>query len=259
MKFIFIGGKDKPVIVLIHGMFCNSDSNKHFVKYLKDNYCIIMPTLDGHCGDETIYTTKEEQAKKILEYIKNQGIKDIELLQGSSMGAEVALEMINQSDIHIQNVFLDGGPFFKFPKLFRFIMYKKFVAMVKMVQKETDIKTVRNNIINNKFLKLLIGNDTNPYEDMFSEMYIVCNSMKLESIKNIIDTCYNCTLPEFHSDISNRITFFFGKEELAHISKRRLMKKYPNSIFRDMEGFKHLGYQTKQPMEYAKILKDIIT
>lgn len=258
MKFIFMGEKDNPVIVFIHGMFCNSDSNKHFVKYLKDNYCIIMPTLDGHCGDETIYTTKEEQAKKILEYIKNKGIKDIALLQGSSMGAQVALEMVNQSDIHIKNVFLDGGPFFKFPKLFRFIMYKKFVAMVKMIQKETDIKVIRNNIIHNKFLKLLIGKDTKPYEELLSEMCIVCNSMKLESIKNIIETCYNCTLPEFHSDISNRITFFFGKEELAHMSKRRLIKKYPNSIFTDMEGFKHLGYQTRQPMEYAKILKDTI-
>lgn len=35
MKFIFMGEKDNPVIVLIHGMFCNSDSNKHFIKYLK--------------------------------------------------------------------------------------------------------------------------------------------------------------------------------------------------------------------------------
>lgn len=114
-----------------------------------------MPTLDGHCCDETIYTTKEEQAKKILEYIKTKGIKDIALLQGSSMGAQVALEMVNQSDICIKNVFL-------------------------------------------------------------------------------------------------------AKKNLLICQKEVLMKKYPNSIFRDMEGFKHLGYQTRQPMEYAKILKDTI-
>lgn len=60
MKFIFMGEKDNLVIVFIYGMFCNSDSNKYFVKYLKDNYCIIMFILDGYCGDEIIYIIKEE-------------------------------------------------------------------------------------------------------------------------------------------------------------------------------------------------------
>ncbi|MBE5865070.1 MAG: alpha/beta hydrolase [Lachnospiraceae bacterium] len=90
MKIEVLGDKKKPAVLLVHGMFCNADSVKHFAKYLQDEYYVIVPTMSGHYPGSADYISKEKEAEAMLKYLHDNEIEELALLQGTSMGAEVA-------------------------------------------------------------------------------------------------------------------------------------------------------------------------
>ena len=57
------------------------------------------------------------------------------------MGSEVALtlgSMLGKTDIVAERYLFDGGPFFHFSKLIRYIMQKKFKSLVHKAQHGTE-------------------------------------------------------------------------------------------------------------------------
>ncbi len=156
MKFDTLGSRENPAILMIHGMFCNADMVKRFAQYMQDDYYIILPTLSGHYEGSDDYESKEAEAKAILHYLHEQGITKLAMLQGTSTGAEVALEFARICDIEIQHYFYDGGPFFDFPRWFKSIMRKKFDGFVSLVNNKTTDEA-REALMNNSFVKALIG------------------------------------------------------------------------------------------------------
>lgn len=252
-----LGNRNNPAILLIPGMFCTHTFCIPFAKYLEDSYYIILPTLDGH-HKGTEYISKEDSAKKVLAYLKENNIKKLALLQGTSMGAEVAMEIRRQSDIQIDKCLFDGGPFFKFPKLFRKIMENKFRGMAKILNNNNTPEETADKFLNNSFIKWLIGKDTDVYKQMISVIADNDNIFTEITIKNFVETCYNFILHDFSEDEQKSFFFLFSKNEPARQSKKRLEKKYPHALFEDLEGYGHGGFQIAEPEKYAELLRNYI-
>lgn len=115
MKVKTLGNKDNPAILMIPGMFCTSDLPEAVAKYLQDDFYMILPTLDGHHKEEPVFYSKQDDGREILQWLYENGVKRLTLLQGTSMGAEVALEVARQIDMPVEHYLFDGGPFFHFP------------------------------------------------------------------------------------------------------------------------------------------------
>ncbi len=127
MRFQTTGNPDGPIAVLIHAMFVTSDGFTTLVEYLKDNYFIIMPTLDGHdVAEGSTFLSIEDEADKILAYLQKNNIYGLDFILGTSLGAIIAFEVYRRNEVHINKVFLDGGPFFSFGTLFTKIAGKNF-------------------------------------------------------------------------------------------------------------------------------------
>ena len=52
MKVKTLGSRKNPAILMIPGMFCTSDTPEKAARFLKKDYFIILPTLDGHHAEE---------------------------------------------------------------------------------------------------------------------------------------------------------------------------------------------------------------
>lgn len=257
MIFETLGDKSKPAILLIHGMFCSGSSCKLFAKYLENDYYIILPTLDGHYNNSPDYISKEEEAGKILDYLRKNGIQRIALLQGTSMGAEVAMEIKRQSNIRIDKCFFDGGPFFDFPKWFKKIMEKKFKGMANVLSSD-DPQKAADDMMNNVFVKWLAGKDTDKYKKILADMTQAKKSFSDTTVKNVTETCYAFKLPDFDTETQKSFLFFFSSDEPAHMSKKRLVKKYGNANFKDIKDYGHAGFQMAEPKKYAELLHSYI-
>lgn len=260
MTFDTLGNKTNPAVVLIHGMMCSSKECIPFGKELADEYFVIMPTLDGHGKDGTDLLTVDKEALKIISYLKEQNIDFVTMLQGSSMGAEVALEVKRQADLNGIKTglcFFDGGPFFHFTPWFRAVMRMRFRKLVNILNTDNPEEALEK-FQNNKFLKFIIKDKIKQASGIIRSLVSERKTFSDTTVKNMVNICYKCDLPVFDPTTQERMVFFFSNEEPARKSRKRLLKTYPHAIFKDIDGYSHCGYQASEPSKYAQMLKELI-
>lgn len=240
MKFKTVGNPYGHRILLIHAMFVTSESFFALIEYLKNDYFIITPTLDGHdINENSIFLSVEDEADKILGYLQDNDIKELDFVLGTSLGAIIAFEIYKRNEININKVYLDGGPFFKFGPLLRKISTKKFQNICSKIQQNRE-KAV------SKLDSLFPG--------LGNQMFEVCCNITEESVKNLAYACYSFKLPNLNIEAQKSVIFLYGTKESARFCIHRL-KKYKYSRVIKKNGFKHCGYLLSCPKEYAEMLK----
>ena len=258
MKIDTLGNEKNPVILMIPGMFCTSEMTSKIGKYFEKDYYVILPTLDGHHKEETKYYSKQEDARKMIQWLHEHNIHEICLLQGTSMGAEVALEIAKELDIPVQHYLYDGGPFFYFPRFFRAIMAKKFMILINKASRCQSVEQAEETLLNDPFIKKLGGDSLDSYKGLLKGFALIGQWIDSKSVKNISDTCYKCELPDLKEDILLKTTFLFSENEPARMSEKRLKKKYPNAHYYIAKGYGHGGFQIQNPEGYVEYIKKLI-
>ncbi len=100
MKVVEYGEKNRDIIVLIHGGGLSWWNYKEVAEILSDRYHIVMPILDGHSGSDAPFTSIEDNAKKIIDYVDKNFAGHVLVMGGLSLGGQVLAEMLSQrSDI----------------------------------------------------------------------------------------------------------------------------------------------------------------
>ena len=232
MKFEIIGNLNNPLIMMLTGSFYPSSGLKYLYEKLKDDYCLILPEYNGHYENST-FTTRQNEAKELIEYIQKQNVHTIKMIYGQSMGAEIAIELFS-----VEYCFLDGTPCIKLPYLYKKFMYFKFNQILKMMKKK-DV----DQILNMKLIKKIARGNIENLRPMIEPMAVTAQFLSKESVKNETECCYTFDFPLFDKETQNKMYFFYGKEEKAYKTCYRGVKKaYPqsNSIFKEGDG--HLMY-----------------
>lgn len=241
MKFKTVGNPDKPKALLIHAMAVDEKSFSGLVEYLKDDYFIVMPILDGHNDDDNLdYISTDDEADKILAYLNENNIDKLDFILGTSLGAIIAFEVYKRNKVDVRKVFLDGGPFFHFGLLVRSFMSIMFWRMCKKVQRYPEKAA-------EKMSKLFPG-----LGDMMCAK--LCHMSK-KSMKNLSYACYTFSLPDLDDAAQKKITFLYGSKESALKCVHRL-KKYKYSRIMKIDGFNHCEYLLSSPKEYAQMLRE---
>lgn len=269
MRFQTLGSPAQPAAVLIHGSFCTAGSCMQVAEQLQDRFYVILPTLDGHGGEPEAYTTPQAQAAKILQYLRAQNIRRLALLQGSSMGAVVALEVARQNmvlqtlrgpeayGLEIERTVLDGGAYFCFPQPVRWVLYRAMCSMVHGLQNPNREHAVDRTLYR-WTMRSLFGKQPEPYRAMVNDMYDGCAGMSGETIRAVSDSCYRVTLPALDAETQHRVWFRCSIREMAYYMKKTLQKKYPEADFHDVDEPGHLYLQQKDPAAYAAYLCGIL-
>ena len=232
MKFQTLGNPNSPLIIMLTGSFCPSSGLKYLYEKLKDDYCLILPEYNGHYENST-FTTRQNEAKEVVEYIQKQNIHTIKMIYGQSMGAEIAIELFKQlekTNINVDYCFLDGAPCIKLPYLYKKFMHFKFNQILKMMKKkEVD------QILNMKLIKKIARGNTENLRPMIEPMALIAQFLTKESVKNETECCYTFDFPSFDKETQNKMYFFYGKEEKAYKTCYSGVKKaylQANSIFK---------------------------
>ena len=259
MQFMTLGNKNAPAVILIHGMLMSGEAPLAFGKYLADEYYVICPTLDGHADDGSELDSAEQEGRNIADYLQENGISEIALIQGSSMGAEVALAVrkeCGRRGLNVGHCFFDGGPFFDFHPIKRFFMTLVFRRLTRIF--ENDPEQAQEKLRKNSFVKFVMKDKMEEMKPIIDQMAERRHKFTSRSVKGMVKTCYNCILPEFTEEEQKSFVFLFSVDEPARQSKPRLKKAYRYAKYRDIRGFSHCGLQFKRPEEYAGMLKKVI-
>lgn len=103
MNYIEYGKRNSKVIILLHGGGLSWWNYKEVAEILQTDYHVILPVLDGHAGSDKQFTTIEDNACEIIEFIKSQFAGSVLLLGGLSLGGQILLEVLSR-------VFFKGKP-----------------------------------------------------------------------------------------------------------------------------------------------------
>ena len=96
MRFQEYGTKQKNVILLLHGGGLSWWNYREVAEHLQKEYHVILPILDGHAGSDRPFTTIEENASEIIDFIYEHFCGAVLLIGGLSLGGQILLEMLSQ-------------------------------------------------------------------------------------------------------------------------------------------------------------------
>ena len=94
------------------------DSSMPVASCLKDKFYCIMPTSTVYCDGQK-YLGKTDEIQQIMNFLKEQGICEIELIVASSIGVDLALAFLANTKITVKHAFFDGGQFAQIGKTMR--------------------------------------------------------------------------------------------------------------------------------------------
>ena len=102
------GEKDRPTIGMLAPMMVSGQDLYNLISpYLKGAYRMISPDQGGH-GKAGAYVSADNEYLQLKQYLKSQGIKDIKLVYGASLGVAVAYRLVMDSDFNVDHAWFDG-------------------------------------------------------------------------------------------------------------------------------------------------------
>lgn len=236
LKIVTYGNKDNEAILLLHPMFTSAAFFDFALDQLK-GYYLIVPTYSGHY-EETTYLSMEEEEHTIDEFLKENGISRLKALIGFSLGGNIGFHYFCKNQEKVEQVIIDSAPIFKFPsdvKYFFFRKYKKCLLNIKAHPENT------------------VEELDKCFHGMGEAQQYVAPSVTIESLRNLIESCYNLETPKLSILSQKKITFVYGTKDIARLCLPRI-RKYKNSRFVEIDLMGHCGYFREDAEEYVKNL-----
>lgn len=133
MVFKTTGNKSNSVILFFHAMGVTGESSMPIAEKMAEKYYCIMPTSTVYCSGQR-YQSKRDEIQQIVRFLGNHGIKEIELIVASSIGADLAMAFLTEIKIPVKHVFFDSGQFAQIGKATRRIMVPfLYIAMCQSI------------------------------------------------------------------------------------------------------------------------------
>ncbi len=96
MNYREYGKGNAKTIILLHGGGLSWWNYREAAEMLGNGYHVILPVLDGHAGCDRPFTTIEDNAAEITEFIDGQPGGKVHLIGGLSLGGQILLEILTR-------------------------------------------------------------------------------------------------------------------------------------------------------------------
>ncbi len=246
------GKEHTDVIVMLHPMGVWWDIFEYVIPILEKEYHLVIPAIPGFDPDDSdsVFTSVEEIADDISEWLIAHNDKSVKCLYGCSMGGAIVTRMLAIQKIKTDCAIMDGGitPY-QLPKPLTYLIAMRDWFMF-AAGKYLSLKALRSVF------------DPNKYTDNDLE-YIkkVMNHTKHETIWRGFYSCNNYTMPVPVPKQNCRIQYWYGEDEAK---ARKWDIQYIQRIFPNVEliinkGQDHAECFTLHPEEFCTMIKCAIS
>ena len=241
MKVVEVGQENQDVIVLLHGGGLSWWQYQAQMDLLCENYHVVLPILDGHAGSDADFTSIEDNAKRLLDYIDKTYGGSVFLIAGLSLGGQILLEMLALRKNICQYAIVESAAIIP-DKLTAGLVAPLFSMSFPLIKKKWFAKV--------QFCYLGIR------ADLFEHYY--GDTVKL-SKQNLIAFTKASSLYQVKKNLKNslaRVRIIVGEKETKkmHASARYLHDLLPDSRLEIKAGLAHGQYTINQPDLYVKEL-----
>lgn len=213
-------------------------------KKLAEKFYCVMPTSTVYCTGQK-YLSKSDEVQQITGFLKNDGIKEVELVVASSIGADLAMAFLTEAKMPVKHVFFDGGQFAQIGKLTRKIMVPFLYLAIKSLYWSKG-----------KTLKKIMWCDDENIKSYFIEAgkRLTYGNLK----RQLMDSLEDKPFPKLPVELQKHTFWEFGSIEDHFKYRNAVMQTYTYGNFSVFDGFNHMQYQIKEPDGFAGMFETII-
>ena len=246
MKFREFGSKSNKPIMLLHGGGLSWWSLNPHIYALKENYYVVAATIDGHGDDsETTFTTIEDCADKIIDYIDNNLDGKIHGICGLSIGAQIAVEVMSRNSDIIKKAVIESA----------LVLPMKFMSALTKPMYNMSYGLIKQKWFSKYQAKALFVPDV-----MFKDYYKDSSKMSKESLINMSISNANYSIPERLCESNAETVIIVGSKELSQMKKsaQLLNDTIKNSTLKIIDKSGHGEFSLKTPEKYIPMLIEFL-
>lgn len=241
------GNKTDPAVLMLHPMGITAEKIYELIgSKFKGSYYLLLPDAGGHGEEiERDFISVDDEADKICTYLKENGIYELAMIYGESMGTGVALHMLSHNDIKVKSLYLDGAPIARLG----FVMRRIF-APVLIWQKGIYEKNDRKKLA--EYIERW-GEDINEH---MRQCFIKFTN---ETIRNISKVCTEGNMVDIPEELQKHTFMEWGADEdFAKLSPKTARRLYPSAHLNVRKGFNHCEYMVKENESYVRTIEKVI-
>ncbi len=116
MTFNTYGDKSAPSLLLIPGLGVSCEIFLPLIDLLKERFHIVAAGLDGFLpGKESAYTSVDDQAGQIIQYVQEKLEGHLDVAYGLSLGGKILSRMLERNELVTDHAIMDAAPLLPLP------------------------------------------------------------------------------------------------------------------------------------------------
>ena len=244
MRFQTIGNKENPAVLFFHAMGVTGDSSEPVAEYLQEKYFCIMPTSTVYCKGQR-YVSKADEVWQVEEFLRKNNVERLALVVASSIGADLTIDFLTNTELPVEHVFFDGGQFAQISLPLRRIMTPFLYLAIKSLYWSKG-----------KTLGKILWCDDEAIKPYFiaAGKELTYGNLRRQLADSLEDKSF-LPLPE---ELQERIYFEFGSTEEHYKYRDAVINAYPHGNYPVFEGYNHMQFQIRDPEGFAAMLRLII-
>ena len=249
MIFNTFGENDKPIFILIHGIWMPWQCWQSYIDELQKNYYVIVVVLDAHVENEVSeFVSIGDETKKIVNWLVTNCYTNLFAIYGISMGGVIAYRIACDNHISLQKIILDGAPLVATPPFLKLFMKWQYQRLLHQMQQRKS--------------QALIGFEKNFLPKRYLENFLnFADTMTDRSIVNMIDSLGNSQFQYHLNSADIRILYLHGtkiNEILSKKTARMLSKLVPATTVISFKGYAHAELAIYHFEECMQVLNQFI-
>jgi len=233
------------VIVLLHGGGLSWWNYMEAAEILSTDYHVILPILDGHAGSDNRFTTIEDNALEIIDFVDKQLGGSVLLMGGLSLGGQILIEILSRRESICKYALIESA--LAVPSELTYSMIKPaFGSCYGLIRRKWFARL--------QFKSLRIKPEL--FEDYFRDTCAVSKSdmiafLQANALFSIKPSLENCNAKAY---------IVVGEKENRAMKKSAeiIHKKMPESVLRVIPQMHHGEFSINHAGEYVKCLLEII-
>ena len=117
MNFKTLGNIGAPALLLIPGLGVSYEIFRPLIGMLEDRFHVIAVQVDGFTlNRHTEFTSIDDQARQVVEYINESLGGHLDIAYGLSLGGKILSRILERDEVTIEHAILDAAPLLPLPR-----------------------------------------------------------------------------------------------------------------------------------------------
>lgn len=245
MKVMEYGKENTDVIILLHGGGLSWWNYRDVAELLQQDYHVVIPIIDGHSESDKAFTSIEDNALEIIEYIDKNYNGSVLAIGGLSLGGQILVEILSLRCDICKIAIIESA--LVIPMKLTYYLVKPMIEMsYGLIKKEWFAKLQFKSLKINKKL----------YKEYYRDS---CNITKADMI-SFLKANASYEIKDEFCNTQAQVYLFVGEKEAPKMirSAYKLKEMIPDSVLEIKKKMYHGEYSINYAKEYAEKVISII-